>query len=316
MREVDASEEHVFPRWLLRRYDLYRHSFTLSNGSSFNYSRLTVPCCRPCNEAGERDLEGPISKAFRGGYEAVMRLDSRTIALWCLKIYYGIRFKEHALKRDPRRPERGKITSRTDLEEMNLLFMVLQGIRTEIVYSIEPWSVWIYKVKVPVDPAYRFSFADLVDVNMFSIRIGDVGIIVLPQDFGLVRCNGPGDAFAAYSDKELHPQQFNQLAADAAYLDILRRVGVTYLTSFTTPPEVHYTGSMSARPWREWNVEEYCRVAAFISKIPYERWHPKPGLFWNLLADDHGNFRNIPIDELPINPDPNAVWKTGPDRAP
>ena len=78
---------------------------------------------RSCNEAGKQELESPISKAFEAGYDEVVRLETRTLALWCLKTYYGIRFKEHLLLKDQRHPDRGPIVRRSELREMSLLFL-------------------------------------------------------------------------------------------------------------------------------------------------------------------------------------------------
>src|SRR5665213_1195168 len=299
LRDVVATEEHVFPRWLLKSLDLYQHSLTLANDTSLKYGHFRVPCCSACNALGERELEGPISRAFRQGYDAVVKLDHRTLALWCVKIYYGIRFKEHLFPRDRRRPNRGRITRRRELDELGLLFMVLQGIRTNIRYTTEPWSVWVYRLKVPDPVEERFSFADLVGVSMFSIRINDVGIIVLPRDFGLVKNSEFGINFDGFLNETLHPQQFNELAARAAYYDIIRKIGVSYLVSYETPPLVMFVGSLASTPWSEWDWDEYYRVLAFISKIPTKVWQPTPDLRWTLLEDDRGNFIDVPLSAVP-----------------
>lgn len=196
----------MFPRWLLKRLNLYGHCITLANNTALKYAQLTVPCCDDCNKAGERTLESPIARAFEIGYDAVSQLDHRVLALWCLKMYYGIRFKEHLLPRDRSRKQSTRITRREELDEMSLLFMMLQGIRMDIKYTEEPWSLWVYRLKVSEHEHERFGFADLVGVSMFSIRINDVGIVMLPRDFGLVKNSQFASNFDGFLDCTLHPQ--------------------------------------------------------------------------------------------------------------
>ncbi len=314
LRETKATLEHVFPRWLLKRLDLYDHSITLANNTTIKYYQLTVPCCENCNKAGEKSLETPISGAFEQGYEAVSTVDHRTLALWCLKMYYGIRFKEHLLPRDRRNRNRGRITRQEELKEMRLLFMILQGIRMDIQYVVEPWSLWVYRVKVSANESERFYFADLVDVSMFSIRINDVGIVMLPRDFGLVKNSEYASNFDGFLDCTLHPQQLNEIAARAAYFDIIRRMGVTYMISLDSPPLVVYGGSLAARPWREWDWREYHKVLAFISKMPFEVWQPDERRL-TFLEDTDGNFIDLPLDALPIAPAGDELWQAAPPHS-
>jgi hypothetical protein len=39
------TREHVFPKWLLNRHDIWNARMTLLNGSLIPYSQLTVTCC-------------------------------------------------------------------------------------------------------------------------------------------------------------------------------------------------------------------------------------------------------------------------------
>jgi hypothetical protein len=272
---------------------------------------LTVPCCHECNSAGEKILETPLSAALSAGYEAVRKIPAESIALWCLKIYYGIRFKEHVLPHDRRKPLGRRITKRKEIEELDLLFLVMQGIRRTIKYpTSEPWTMWLYKVKVPSRIEEQFSFSDITGLNMFSIRIADVGIVMMPRDFGLVKRSDYADFFNYLTDKELHPQQLNEIAARAAYLDAIREIGVTYAIDFNDPVQVVWLGSMATRPWREWNLDEYSKILAFITKIPYAVWHPRQNLQWSLLYDDNDHFMDVPLSKLPSIVRGDESWDT------
>jgi hypothetical protein len=47
---VPFNDEHVIPKWLLRRYDLFKSKINLPNGTTPRYDRYTVPCCDVPNE--------------------------------------------------------------------------------------------------------------------------------------------------------------------------------------------------------------------------------------------------------------------------
>lgn len=65
------NDEHVLPRWLLRRYDLFALTVTLPNGTSLRYDRYTVPCCEACNTLMGRVIEEPVRALVEGGYDAI-----------------------------------------------------------------------------------------------------------------------------------------------------------------------------------------------------------------------------------------------------
>ena len=261
--------------------------------------------------AGEKILETPLSAAFSVGYEAVRKIPAENIALWCLKIYYGIRFKEHILPHDRRKPVGRRITNRKEIDELDLLFLVMQGIRRTIKYpTSEPWTMWLYKIKVPSKIDEQFSFSDITGLTMFSIRIADIGIVIMPRDFSLVKKSGYANFFDYLTDKELHPQQLNEVAARAAYLDAIREIGVSYAIDFNDPVQVLWAGSMANRPWREWNPDDYSKLLAFITKIPYVVWRPRQTLQWSLIYDDNDQFMDVPLSKVPSICYGDESWDT------
>jgi hypothetical protein len=68
---VPFNDEHVIPKWLLRRYDLFKSKINLPNGTTPRYDRYTVPCCEACNTMTGRVIEEPMRQIIEGGFEAV-----------------------------------------------------------------------------------------------------------------------------------------------------------------------------------------------------------------------------------------------------
>jgi len=64
----DVTLEHVFPKWLQRRFDLWTQRIGLLNDSLIQYRQLTIPACARCNNVDLSRLESAVSRAVDGGY--------------------------------------------------------------------------------------------------------------------------------------------------------------------------------------------------------------------------------------------------------
>lgn len=64
--EKPFNDEHVFPEWLLRQFDLFARTITLPNGRTTRYDRHTIPCCAECNSLMGKVVEERISKVVDG----------------------------------------------------------------------------------------------------------------------------------------------------------------------------------------------------------------------------------------------------------
>lgn len=43
------SAEHIFPKWLQKKYNLWKREIALPNETTIKYNQLTIPCCKNCN---------------------------------------------------------------------------------------------------------------------------------------------------------------------------------------------------------------------------------------------------------------------------
>ncbi len=60
LMDGSKSAEHVFPKWLQNRYDLWNQKIELLNGSLMPYRQLTIPCCEKCNNEHLSSLENGL----------------------------------------------------------------------------------------------------------------------------------------------------------------------------------------------------------------------------------------------------------------
>ncbi len=117
------TQEHVFPKWLQNRYNLWNQKIGLLNRTLIRYRELLIPCCSTCNNEDLSSLESQIAIAVQGGYGACTVLDKRLLYLWVGQLFYGILRKEISLALDRSRPSDGTILPSTTLEGFSNLHL-------------------------------------------------------------------------------------------------------------------------------------------------------------------------------------------------
>jgi hypothetical protein len=100
--EVTFNDEHVIPKWLLRKYNLFARKINLANGTTLPYDRYTVPCCEACNTLMGRVIEEPMRQIIDGGFDAVdaycERHGSLKFYVWMGLIFLKIHLKDRQLR--------------------------------------------------------------------------------------------------------------------------------------------------------------------------------------------------------------------------
>ena len=204
LSEDNRTDEHIFPKWVLREHSLWDTRVTLLNESQIPYRSLVIPCCTACNTGPLSDLENTIATAYRNGIEAFRALDSMDVLNWCIKIYYGLLYREHFLPIDRAAPAE-TIVSTEDLEQFKTLHLILQSIRRPMTFmspeSSIPGSIFVFNLQTQEsDP---FDFKDSIGGRCLSLRIGHIGILAA-FDLGAQKIEGR-DFFSPFLDHVLHP---------------------------------------------------------------------------------------------------------------
>jgi hypothetical protein len=63
------TREHIFPKWLQRKLELWDRELNLLNDTSIRYRNLTIPACILCNGVILSKLENAVAES-RGGADA------------------------------------------------------------------------------------------------------------------------------------------------------------------------------------------------------------------------------------------------------
>ncbi len=160
LRSKNRSDEHVFPKWLQNRFNLWNQRLNLINLTSIPYRQLTIPCCNTCNNIHLSKIEDIMCAAVESGPSAVAKLPPSTVYMWLSKIFYGILYRESLLRAD-RRGDKRPIVRKEALRELRLHHDFMQGIRRSLEFPFGiPGSIFIFGTTQPDRVEARFDFFD------------------------------------------------------------------------------------------------------------------------------------------------------------
>lgn len=183
------NDEHIIPRWVLRRFALFDKSITLPSGERRTYDRYKVPCCKDCNSLlGER-IEGPVSKLLDGGYDevrsALLERGNELLFTWLALLFFKNHLKDLTvgLDRNPMKSQ-GNIGAFYDWGSFHHVHAIARSPYTRA--SLLPGvvgSLCVYEIKdgrnVDAFDYLTFSFAQVV-----MVRLGSIGMVAVLDDAG------------------------------------------------------------------------------------------------------------------------------------
>src|ERR1700737_307224 len=174
--EKEFNNEHILPRWLLRRYDLFANTIVLPNGIKVRYDRYTVPCCSECNSFMGTHIETPVSEVVQGGAEAINDFIANggllTMFVWMALLFLKTHLKDRQFRvhLDARKGD----DLIADMYEGKLLHHIHCLVRAPYVgCSVEieaVGSVLALPVRAQASPD-RFDFGDLYLAQTMMIRL-------------------------------------------------------------------------------------------------------------------------------------------------
>ena len=284
------SKEHVFPKWLLHRYNLWNKSLTLPNRTSIPYRYLTIPCCSKCNNDHLSKLEGEIETAVNKGIKYVAKVDKLRLYQWIGKIFYGLLYRELSLVVDRSNPEIGSITTPEFLQDFRALHGFLQSIIKPIEFlDFFPGSLFIFDVET-IPEIGEFDYSDNFIGMTFFIRLNNIGIIACLKDDGQVS-KSLAKIYRAVKKVKVHPIQFDELCAIVFYksFSMIRDGNYLSMTSVKNRTTIVKLPGLSLAPiFDEWNDEIFARfLEEFWAKwsIPFDEIFVPPNSVRSYLGD-------------------------------
>lgn len=300
-----STEEHVIPRWLQSRHQLYQKKMTLLNGTTIFYAALKIPCCYECNHDRLAPLEEKVKTAVEAGPDAVEQLDPWTLFYWLGKIYYGLLFRELSLVAERSDPNSNKIMTPDILEQFAMHHALMQKIRGVIDCADEsfPASIYILECQELLgQPEINWDYGDAFVRPYLSLRMGRVGIIAFLQDWGVCEDSGPL-IFQSAKGLALHPIQFRYLMGWGHYTaNAYRRTnhhlsfrGESSITTISPP----VPSLSNEHPYIQ-DDRILAEVLSAVMQQPLESIY-RPGQLLNAIQKGDGTHLHIPLTSETIS---------------
>ena len=297
LTEENSSEEHVFPRWLQNKFNLWNQEITLLNGTSIRYKNLKIPCCKECNnEHLSSKLERKVQQAVDGGYEEFIKLDHSIISRWLAKLSYGMLFKELSLKSDMKNNSSESIVTPDVLDKFSTMYSFLKTIRYNTEFEGTPWSILIFNIAS--EDVFVYAAQDQIMCNCFFMRINDIGIVANLQDGGCLR-----EFFIENNgrllDGKLTHIQFREICAQFLYKSSLYNKTPFFIYSIpnnTSQKCTILSQQMGGYVFNDWNQKEYARILEFYLKpwdIKFDELYTDDDRILTFLFNEDGSIKNL-----------------------
>jgi hypothetical protein len=296
------SKEHIFPQWVLNKFQLWDKSIRLLNDVRYAYRSSVVPCCNNCNNDHLSKLESEIKDSMEKGYHYFKaNVPPIRVYQWCLLLFYKWLYKETFFRSDLKNPVSERIVPKFNFEQMAMNHLLLRSIDKKITFdNFFPGSIFICHLKTSSDPKLNFDYFDDVPSQCLAIRLNDIGIIVMLADSGLQKILY-GYLYQDILSHQLAPIQFRNLFVKCTYTQnlfsdpfqfALEDVTENSLTLKRIPKE-----GFSGNVYSEWNDEEYLQLmASAFNNTPDNLRAPdgRPGSFF---YDNQGNWKDRPFED-------------------
>lgn len=171
----NRSDEHVFPQWLLEKYNLRTYRMSIPYDNKLSYGRYLVPCCKKCNNEKMSRWENHIKRALQEGYDGLIKLDENIIVWWLTKIYYGNIIKELTVRKEVKNPESDMITDISMFKNhYNNIYFLLYELLIETKFEGRKlYELYIFRTNGDME----FDYFDDTYKDVILIKLNDIAIL-------------------------------------------------------------------------------------------------------------------------------------------
>lgn len=214
LNKYNISKEHIYPKWLLGKYNMYDQELILPNKSKMPYRFWTVNCCTKCNGTEMSAMEKLIKEAINSGYTEFVKLEEEVIVWWIMKIYYSKLYKETQMKMDRSNPDSGSLIKDSEFEKYDNIFIYMSELFKKLKFkNPKPYELFIFKTKDETE----FDYMDDISTNTIYIRLNDIMIVCVLNSFGIVGKMNEREINALSSIEEVHFYQVIELFSKMVY---------------------------------------------------------------------------------------------------
>jgi hypothetical protein len=273
------TKEDVFPVWLSRHFGIADAVIDYPDGTSKQYKQVLTPCCLSCNGGWMKAVEDRVAPAGTSldQYAAFTQLSRSDIALWTIKLMYGLLYARiEPWSFNSHKPKPKEISEQV-LDQMRLSLMLLDGFRKRGIIAGAPFSssIILVRIKPGATGPLAFDYQDSIEYpNAIAMRIGTVGLITVFEDFGTTENYYAQELAPIVGNNALHPDQFMGVAARLFDFASSGYYDVNY-SAMEGPRDVLLRLSPRPQPGIErTNDALYRRIAKMIRDPAAENWKP------------------------------------------
>lgn len=218
LNNENRTEEHIFPKWLQKKHNLWDQTLTLLNDTTIPYRQLKVPCCKECNNTKLSNVENEVREAFEKGIDFIREMDKTILYKWIIKILYSLLHKQLFLKKNLKDKESNSIVTPEILKQYILVFEHLQSVMKNIDLDEKFASIFIFELHKDMKNNLNEEFFYVDDIlhTQFAILSNGIGIICSLGDTQAIK-HRLEKYFEPFYNIKLSIIQFNQLIADVFY---------------------------------------------------------------------------------------------------
>lgn len=186
-KDKEFNDEHVIPKWILRKLGIYKLSITLPNDTKIRYGQYTVPCCKECNSFLGSYFEEDIAAAVDGGIESVnsyiVNGGAWKIFLWLSLIFFKTHLKDSYLRKhlDQRKGEE-PISSDYDWGLLHHIHCMIRATQNGVSISDECFGTTIVLPAKTAAHIENYDYRDVYAANTILLRVNDIAFLAVLDD--------------------------------------------------------------------------------------------------------------------------------------
>lgn len=295
------TREHIFPKWLQSKFELWNDELSLLNGDSYQYKNLTIPCCFNCNNRFG-DIEKIIEKGVKGGFLEFSKINKIDLFFWLGKIFYGIIYKElFVLKEKDLRKKSGFIVSEEIIESLESHRIFLNGaLNFHQFVDFFPASIFIFELQKPKNIKFGWGYKDDINILFISCIINDIGIVAVLQD-GKAQESLNNKILDNFYKTKLHPIQFWEASAIIRYRASLFNRLPKYVSiennKVISTIQSPLQGLSLKKIFDDFDINEYVKFLSFFTGYSVENLMPISGKVKSFISKSNGDVNFIKIEQ-------------------
>jgi hypothetical protein len=233
--EANFNDEHILPKWILRKHNLFNQSINLPNETTFRYDQYTVPCCQLCNSLMGKKIEEPVRNLITQGFDAVAQYMKREgpqlFFVWLSLIFLKAHLKDKSLRyyRDLREKDHTIFDIYT-WEELHHIHCIARSFYTNCYLDYKIIGSFLTISAKRGSHHHDFDYLDLNCSQTILLRFNDVCFITVLND-SCGSLSAFRKTFERFS-RAMSPLQLREVAAHLAIINLNLKERPRFLSTF------------------------------------------------------------------------------------